>query len=310
VPRLRDYAILKAVQKTLAELGARRERTVFVSGIGCAPGFPITCRHTDSTRSTGGRDDRHRIKLANPELDIWVSRATATASRSAESHAARAPPQRRSPDPPLQQRDLRLTKGSTRRPRGADAFTLHAAGLDREPRFAVRVRPGAGGDRRRAVDTQQGDLVALLNGPTRTRGVLLEVFQNCVVFNDGCSQLHRERRGASAQLHVEHGKAAGVRTARGAGLRLKAGHSRSSRPVGDGGAPLDAILVHDETNRTLAQLLVGLEPPDFPWRSACSTALPTSYEADVYAQARARASGKARARRPRDAARPDGLDVE
>jgi len=34
--------------------------------------------------------------------------------------------------------------------------------------------------------------------------------------------------------------------------------------VGDGGVPLDEILVHDETNRTLAQLLVGLEPPQFP----------------------------------------------
>ena len=35
-----DYAILKAVQKVLAELGAPRERTVFVSGIGCAARFP------------------------------------------------------------------------------------------------------------------------------------------------------------------------------------------------------------------------------------------------------------------------------
>src|SRR3989454_1062977 len=39
-PGCGDYAILKAVQKALAELGARRERTVFVSGIGCAARFP------------------------------------------------------------------------------------------------------------------------------------------------------------------------------------------------------------------------------------------------------------------------------
>src|SRR5438034_9745804 len=39
-PGCGDYAILKAVQKALAELGAPRERTVFVSGIGCAARFP------------------------------------------------------------------------------------------------------------------------------------------------------------------------------------------------------------------------------------------------------------------------------
>ena len=39
-PGCGDYAILKAVQKALAELGASRERTVFVSGIGCAARFP------------------------------------------------------------------------------------------------------------------------------------------------------------------------------------------------------------------------------------------------------------------------------
>ncbi|MEK6687378.1 MAG: 2-oxoacid:ferredoxin oxidoreductase subunit beta, partial [Gemmatimonadota bacterium] len=39
-PGCGDYAILKAVQKTLAELGAPREKTVFVSGIGCSSRFP------------------------------------------------------------------------------------------------------------------------------------------------------------------------------------------------------------------------------------------------------------------------------
>jgi len=63
--------------------------------------------------------------------------------------------------------------------------------------------------------------------------------------------------------------------------------------VGDGGVPLDEILVHDETNRTLAQLLVGLEPPQFPVALGvlyCSPA--TAYEADVYAQARAAGLGR------------------
>ncbi len=39
-PGCGDYAILKAVLRTLAELELRREQVVFVSGIGCASRFP------------------------------------------------------------------------------------------------------------------------------------------------------------------------------------------------------------------------------------------------------------------------------
>jgi 2-oxoglutarate ferredoxin oxidoreductase subunit beta len=63
--------------------------------------------------------------------------------------------------------------------------------------------------------------------------------------------------------------------------------------VGDGGVPLDDILVHDETNRTLAQLLVALEPPEFPVALGVLYCNPsTSYEADLYAQARAAGLGR------------------
>ena len=39
-PGCGDYAILKAAHKTLADLGVAREKTVFVSGIGCSSRFP------------------------------------------------------------------------------------------------------------------------------------------------------------------------------------------------------------------------------------------------------------------------------
>src|SRR5438094_3857496 len=72
-PGCGDYAILKAVQKALAELGAPRERTVFVSGIGCAARFPYYLStygfHTIHGRAPAIATG---IKLANPELDVWV----------------------------------------------------------------------------------------------------------------------------------------------------------------------------------------------------------------------------------------------
>src|SRR2546430_15902035 len=72
-PGCGDYAILKAVHKAMAEAGARRERTVGVSGIGCAArvpyymsthGFPTIPRRAPAL-ATG-------VQLAHPELGVWV----------------------------------------------------------------------------------------------------------------------------------------------------------------------------------------------------------------------------------------------
>ena len=39
-PGCGDYAIVKGVRTSLAKMGVSREKTVFVSGIGCAARFP------------------------------------------------------------------------------------------------------------------------------------------------------------------------------------------------------------------------------------------------------------------------------
>ena len=73
-PGCGDYAILKAVERTLAEVGARPETTVFVSGIGCAARFPYYLTtygfHTIHGRAPAIATG---IKLANPELDVWIA---------------------------------------------------------------------------------------------------------------------------------------------------------------------------------------------------------------------------------------------
>jgi 2-oxoglutarate ferredoxin oxidoreductase subunit beta len=39
-PGCGDYAVLKAVQRTMPDLGVAREKTLFISGIGCSSRFP------------------------------------------------------------------------------------------------------------------------------------------------------------------------------------------------------------------------------------------------------------------------------
>ncbi len=72
-PGCGDYAILKTMTKTLAEVGARPETTAFISGIGCAARFPYYVEtygfHTIHGRAPAIATG---LKLANPEIDVWV----------------------------------------------------------------------------------------------------------------------------------------------------------------------------------------------------------------------------------------------
>ena len=72
-PGCGDYAIVKSVQRALADMGADPANTVFVSGIGCAARFPYYMAtygfHTIHGRAPAVATG---VKLANPDLDVWV----------------------------------------------------------------------------------------------------------------------------------------------------------------------------------------------------------------------------------------------
>src|SRR5687768_17640614 len=69
-PGCGDYAVLKAVQRTMPELGVRPENVVFVSGIGCSSRFPYYMEtygfHTIHGRAptfATGRSEEHTSEL-------------------------------------------------------------------------------------------------------------------------------------------------------------------------------------------------------------------------------------------------------
>jgi 2-oxoglutarate ferredoxin oxidoreductase subunit beta len=72
-PGCGDYAILKAVQRTMPEIGTAPENTVFISGIGCSSRFPYYME-TYGFHTIHGRAPAFAtgLKLANPSLDIWI----------------------------------------------------------------------------------------------------------------------------------------------------------------------------------------------------------------------------------------------
>ncbi len=267
-PGCGDYAILKAVQKVLSDVGARRENTVFVSGIGCSSRFPYYVStygfHTVHGRAPAVATG---VKLANPGLDVWVMTGDGDGLSIGGNHMLHV--LRRNVDLQIilfNNEIYGLTKGqySPTSRQGTKSPTSPLGSLER-PLSAATFALGAGARFvARGIDTQQGPLVDTLKLAHAHRGAsFVEVFQNCLVFNDGVFDEFTDRAAADErQLHVEHGKPMLFGKDRKQGLRLDASAlTLEVVTVGENGASMEEVLVHDETNRVLAGMLAALEPP-------------------------------------------------
>ncbi|MDP3773384.1 MAG: 2-oxoacid:ferredoxin oxidoreductase subunit beta [Gemmatimonadales bacterium] len=291
-PGCGDYAILKAFYKVLADLGAKRESTVCVSGIGCSSRFPYYLStygfHTIHGRAPAIATG---VKLANPDLDVWVITGDGDGLSIGGNHMLHVLRRNVNLQIVLFNNEIYgLTKGqySPTSRRGTRSPSTPMGSIE------APVSPGAfalGAGARfvaRAIDTQQPQLVEVLKRAHAHQGAsFVEVFQNCVVFNDAVFEEFTDKSVApDAQLHVEHGKPLVFGKDKNLGLRLKPqALELEVAKIGENGVTERDIFVHDETSPVLASLLVSLQPPRFPVALGviyCSPA--SSYEADVYAQ--------------------------
>jgi 2-oxoglutarate ferredoxin oxidoreductase subunit beta len=231
------------------------------------------------------------VKLANPELDVWLVTGDGDGLSIGGNHLLHV--LRRNVDLQIilfNNEIYGLTKGqySPTSRRGTHSPSTPQGSLD-NPVSPCAFALGAGARFvARAVDTQQAQLVDVLKRAHAHRGAsFLEVFQNCVVYNDGVFDAFTEKSVApEQQLHVVHGQPLRYGKERPRGLRLVPGRLELEVvTLGEGGITEADLLVHDETNRTLAVLLAALQPPAFPMALGvlyCDPA--TSYEREVEAQ--------------------------
>jgi 2-oxoglutarate/2-oxoacid ferredoxin oxidoreductase subunit beta len=281
-PGCGDYAILKAVQKACADMGLVRERTVFVSGIGCAARFPYYMS-TYGFHTVHGRAPAIAtgIKLANPELDVWVMTGDGDGLSIGGNHMLHV--LRRNVDLNIilfNNEIYGLTKGqySPTSRRGTRSPSTPLGSIE-NPVSACAFALGAGARFvARSIDTLQAHLISVLKrAHAHTGASFVEILQNCVVFNDAVFEnITGKEVAPDAQVLVEHGKPLLFGKSKEKGLRLKPGKLELEIVPA---AP--DVLVHDETNRPLAQLLAALEPP-FPVAMGvlyCNPA--TSYEREV-----------------------------
>jgi 2-oxoglutarate ferredoxin oxidoreductase subunit beta len=267
-PGCGDYAVLKAVQRTMPELGVRPENVVFVSGIGCSSRFPYymetygfhTIHGRAPTFATG-------IKLANPELDVWIITGDGDALSIGGNHTMHvlrrnldcqillfnneiygltkgqySPTSRvgtRSPSTPF---------GSVDRPASPCAFALGSGA-----RFVAR-----------GIDVNKNLPDVLKAAHAHKGAAFIEIFQNCIVYNDDVFAPFTAKDNAGNQLWLKPGEpmlfAGG---AKGITLDREALTLRVV-DVADGDWQAAGVIVHEPANRSVAHMLVEMPFGAFP----------------------------------------------
>ncbi|MEX0886021.1 MAG: 2-oxoacid:ferredoxin oxidoreductase subunit beta [Phycisphaeraceae bacterium] len=266
-PGCGDYAILTQVRKVAAKMGMRREKTVFVSGIGCAARFPYYM-NTYGFHSIHGRAPGFAtgIRLANPELDVWVVSGDGDALSIGGNHLMHL--LRRNVNVNFMlfnNRIYGLTKGqyspTSEREKKTKSSPMGSVDMPINP-IAIALAAEASFVAR-SVDVDK-DLPDVIERAARHRGAsFLEIYQDCNVFNHKAFAYATDKDSKEDNLlRLEHGKPLIFGKERDKGIRFH-GHKPEVVELGKGVSE-DDLLFHDETDVSLAFMLAQLKQPHFP----------------------------------------------
>ena len=211
-PGCGDYAILAAVQGFFPELGIPPENVVFVSGIGCAGRFSYYM-DTYGMHGIHGRGPALAtgIAAARDDLSIWLVTGDGDALSIGGNHLIHAL-RRNVPVKILlfNNQIYGLTKGqaSPTSETGKVTKSTPFGSID-GPFNPVSLALGAEATFvARTVDTDKQHLPAMLRAAAAHEGTaLIEIYQNCPVFNDGAFDALRDKKaGAVNAIRLEHGE--------------------------------------------------------------------------------------------------------
>jgi 2-oxoglutarate ferredoxin oxidoreductase subunit beta len=272
-PGCGDYAILKAVQRTLPELGADPAKTVFVSGIGCSSRFPYYVEsygfHTIHGRAPAFATG---IKLANPELDIWLVTGDGDGMSIGGNHTMHLLRRNLNCQIMLFNNEIYgLTKGqySPTSREGTSSPSTPLGSVD-HPALPCAFALGSGARFvARGFDVSK-ELTGVLKAAHAHRGAaFVEIFQNCIVYNKDRFEDFAAPKGAEAnQLWLKDGepmlfgseKSGGVK-----GITLDmATLSLKVVDVVDGDWQSAGVIVHNVKNKAIAHMLVEMPFGPFP----------------------------------------------
>jgi 2-oxoglutarate ferredoxin oxidoreductase subunit beta len=247
-PGCGDYAILASVQALLPELGVPPEKTVFISGIGCAGRFTYYM-DTYGMHGIHGRAPALAtgIATAREDLSVWVVSGDGDSLSIGGNHLIHSL-RRNVPIKLLMFNNqiYGLTKGQYSPTSETGKITKSTPfGSEDHPFNPLALALGADASFvARTIDVEKKHLTETLRAAAEHSGsAFVEIYQNCNVFNDGAFDAVRGKAGGPNQIRLEHGQPIRFGAENERGVVRSAAGGLEVVEVADVGT--DALVVHD-----------------------------------------------------------------
>ncbi|MFT3846339.1 MAG: 2-oxoacid:ferredoxin oxidoreductase subunit beta [Lacibacter sp.] len=261
-PGCGDYSILAQVQKIMPSLGIPKENIVVVSGIGCSSRFPYYM-NTYGMHSIHGRATAiaSGLKASRPELSVWVVTGDGDSLSIGGNHTIHL--LRRNFDINVlmfNNQIYGLTKGQYSPTSEENKVTKTSPyGSIDHPFNPLALAMGADATFiARTMDRDMKHMQEMLLRSHQHKGSsFLEIYQNCLIFNDGAFEIFTEKTTkADETLFLVHGEPLVFGAAKNKGIKLD-----GFKPVVvnlDEGHSKDDLWIHDEKDFYKAQILVRM----------------------------------------------------
>ncbi len=270
-PGCGDHALLNSLHKAMAELNVEPHNIAVISGIGCSSRLPYYMNtygfHTIHGRAAAIATG---VKVARPDLSVWQISGDGDGLAIGGNHFIHVV--RRNVDINiilLNNQIYGLTKGqySPTSPRGMVTKSSPYGTVEDPFRPAELAFGSRGRFFARCVDVDMANSTEVLIASAKHKGTsVVEVLQNCVIFNDGSqSMVATKADRAKNAIYLKHGEPMVFGENNEFGL-MQEGFGLKVVKLGENGITEKDLLVHDAycEDNTLHMKLALMEGPDFP----------------------------------------------
>ncbi len=257
-PGCGDYSILKQMQSTIAEAVVNKKDIVFVSGIGCSSRFPyymdtfgIHSIHGRATAMASG------LKAARPDLSVWVITGDGDSLSIGGNHLIHLLRRNFDLNVLLFNNEIYgLTKGqySPTSPKGQVTKSTPMGSLD-HPFNPQTLALGADATFvARTMDRDPKHMREILAAGNAHKGTsLIEIYQNCNVFNDGAFGVYTDKATkADSTITINEGEPLIFGEDRNKGIRL---NGMKPEVVSLDEYSMEDLWIHDSSDRMKATIL-------------------------------------------------------
>lgn len=298
-PGCGDYGVFSALTNVLPKLGIPREKIAIVSGIGCSSRFPYYV-NTYGFHGIHGRAPAVAtgLKISRPDLMVWVITGDGDALSIGGNHFIHM--FRRKNDIKMilfNNQIYGLTKGqaSPTTQQGTKTKTTPFGSIDLPIRPITMALAAGATFVARVTDRDLPMMTEVLEAAARHRGsALIEVYTNCVIFNDGAFKPFTDKETKDeTTITLKHGQPLIFGKDKDKGIRMRNMRPEIVRISADGVKP-EEIIVHDQYNpdQTMAYMLSLLQYPLEPEPMGIfrQVSLPTYEDANKYLEDKVRAN--------------------